>query len=355
MGRRRPAGGGRLDLRPDVVGRALGLHRLGVGGRARHDRRRSFIKRATLRGRRRGLSEVRARGAIGGVERLDKLHARRKPARRLLCQDPGEDLSDRRRKLRVPVLRLVPEDLAQDRRQRRPVERETAGQHPEGDDSEGKLVGAAVDLVSLRLLRRHEVGSAEREPGLRHRGARGELGHSEVGDLHGPVRPDHDVGRLDVSVDDAATVGVVERLRRLTEDAQKHRGGLRDARLEDRLERRALDVLHDDVGVFSHLADVVDRYDSRVGKDPGRLGFPSQAPAQLLQGRIIPNLGHADGFDRNRPPDDGVGRRVDHPHRPSPQLLEDPVPTDLLHSRSCIPHLGALAQPRTLVPAARDA
>ena len=78
--------------------------------------------------------------------------------------------------------------------------------------AEGVDVAAVVDDHALgeRLLGAHVAERAEQVAGHRHAGVLFDAGQAEVGDpeLAGVV--DQEVGRLDVAVEDAVLVGVVE-------------------------------------------------------------------------------------------------------------------------------------------------
>ena len=94
-------------------------------------------------------------------------------------------------------------------------------------------VGAVVDQDALagRLLGAHVAQRAEQVAGLRQAGVGVELGQAEVGDPDVAAAVDQQVGRLDVAVDDAELVGVLQRLGRLRrqpgDGAEEVRGPVR--------------------------------------------------------------------------------------------------------------------------------
>ena len=83
-----------------------------------------------------------------------------------------------------------------------PHEREPACQHLIHDDTGRVKVASGVDLGALGLFRRDIVDGAYGL--LRHGVLTGdEPGDAEIRHLHGPVLQDHDVMRLDITVNDA--------------------------------------------------------------------------------------------------------------------------------------------------------
>ena len=130
-------------------------------------------------------------------------------------------------------------------------------------------VGAVIDRLAARLLRRH-VGDGSHHDALPRaghrghvrlvRGRRSHLGEAEIEDLHVTARSDEDVGGFDVAVDDARGMRGVQRVGDLdptssTVSSLEWTGG------EPILQRRALQILHDDERSPVLLADVVDRAD----------------------------------------------------------------------------------------------
>ena len=153
----------------------------------------------------------------------------------ILDQATLQQRADRRRDVGGECLptRFEADYGAEHVRQILAVECSPAGEHLVQDAAEGPDVAALVRLASFRLLGRHVGGRTEdhapaghRGPGNRRRrgdvGGSGfrvcELGEAEVQDLHRAVRPERDVGRLQVAVDDPLLVRRLERFGNLFRD-----------------------------------------------------------------------------------------------------------------------------------------
>ena len=241
---------------------------------------------------------------------------------RVLGEGAGEDLVVAHRERRVPPSRRrwhVVHHLVDHLRDRPALERRLAGQHLVGHDRERVHVGAAGHGLARDLLRRHVRRRAQDlAGGGHHRGL--DAGHAEVHQLRLPVGLDHDVGGLDVAVDDAGAVSGVHRFRHRGQDAQ---GLLRlDAPLlaDQAVERPALDVLHHQVVV----AEVEDPHDRRVTEPARGLGLAAEA-LQVLVGRVAGQVLGLDRLDRDHAVDARVPGTVHAAHRPVADLVDDLV------------------------------
>ncbi len=102
------------------------------------------------------------------------------------------------------------------------VERSGTTQHLEQNQTHGVQIGAAVDLFTGGLLRRHVTRGSDRDAPAREfeRGTVGQLGDPEVEELRRPVVRDEDVRGFDVTMDDADVVSGGQTFQNLGGQAQ---------------------------------------------------------------------------------------------------------------------------------------
>ena len=169
-----------------------------------------------------------------------------------------------------------------------PVEGHAAGEHlvehhAHGVNVAGHIGGLAAGLLRAEIMHRahHRIAAGEG-------GAVGHAGDAEVRHLDVPVLMDEDILRLDVPVDDAVLMGMLQRREDPDGDLRRH-GGV-DAPLlpDDLLEGLALDVLHHQVAVVPVHAHVQKVDDIVVGHAAGGLRLPLEAADEL---RVLVELG----------------------------------------------------------------
>ena len=165
-------------------------------------------------------------------------------------------------------------------------ERLASGSHLVQDCSEGKQVGACIQLFAARLLRRHvchrshgaagagEVGvhggghRTARRFELRHR-SRGNFGQSKVEDLGLSTLGQKQVRRFQIAMHNARRMRHIKRISNLSGKVHElfNRKGFS---LDAVLQRRAFKALHHDVEPILVFANVVDGAD--VGVIESRCG-----------------------------------------------------------------------------------
>ncbi len=186
-------------------------------------------------------------------------------------------------------------------------------------------------MLAAGLLGRHIVHGAKRGFRVRNRARRrvDQPRDAEIRHLHGSVSVDKDVLRLDVAVNDVVFVGMVERRQNLQRVA--HRLRRRDAPFlaDDVLERRAVDVLHDDIAHVAvdahavHLHDVLMRHfrgGNRLVIEPAH-----KFPVRLKFG--------AQNLQRHLAFFDFIPRAVYHRHAAGSNDAQNAIPAgdDLIH------------------------
>jgi len=140
-------------------------------------------------------------------------------------------------------------------------EGELTGEHFIEDDADGIDVGPAIAALAFDLLGRDVIGGADGggEVGVSEAAGGCVAGYAEVDELDVVVVVDHDVFRLEVAVNDAIGMDVLERIENADGDVDG--ALLRDAAFsEDVAEEAAGDPLHDHVhaGAFLSAEDAHD-------------------------------------------------------------------------------------------------
>jgi hypothetical protein len=175
--------------------------------------------------------------------------------------------------------------------------------------------GTALDLLRCEVLRRTDV-----RPLLREVGGLGGLGDAEVADLHPAVVRQHDVGRLDVPVDQPGRVGDVQGAGDLRGDIRGDPGP-DGAVVQPLAQRLAADQLHDDGLDAVVAAGVVDADDRRVRQPCYRDGLLPEARDERLVGGEV----RMEDLDRDGSPEDLVGAAPDRRHPARRELGVEPV------------------------------
>jgi hypothetical protein len=136
-----------------------------------------------------------------------------------------------------------------------------------------------------------------------------QLGETEVGDFYTPLLVEEHVFRLDVAVNDAFFVRILQRVTDLWHDLERL---LRRefAGLQRLPQIDAVHVLHQEKEVSSRLAEVVDRDDVRVAQLREGAGFTEEP---LGERRILAHF-RRQHFERDRAIESDLPRLVNGPH-----------------------------------------
>ena len=181
-----------------------------------------------------------------------------------------------------------------------------------------------VEILSQDLLGRHVTRRAEREPGggevpvLRNASSQ-----AEVGEHGAAVVVDEDVVRLEVAVDDAGVVGVLEPVANLSQVAPCGRA-IEGAPVEDVSEGALLDEGHGEEDDVAGHDEVVDGED--VGVVEAREG-PGLELEALEEALILFQVGE-EGLEGDLAAEGLLGRAVHDGHSAGAEALVDVVVAD---------------------------
>ncbi len=153
-------------------------------------------------------------------------------------------------------------------------------QHLVEDHPQAVEVAASIHRDAPGLFRAHVVGGPDSHSGMGELGVVGQrLGDAEIRQHRGLIVPEHDVQRLDVTVDDAVLVGVAEG----GGDLFGIENGLRQLDLppDAVLEMPAPQILHGDVIAVDGEAGVIEHDDMGMGQLGVALAFPQKALAKF--------------------------------------------------------------------------
>ena len=187
-------------------------------------------------------------------------------------------------------------------------------------------VGPGVGGVAVRgLLRGDVIGGSERAPQTGHAEVVGLLAE-ETGQAHvenfDHARPvEHQVGRLDVAVDQPGLVGVLQSQGGLADVVGGAEGVHRPSLLDDPVQGAAVDVLHDQEmhpAVPVHVIAADDVGVAELGDGPG-------LAVEAFQGRGLPDPRGGEHLDGHAVAHDPVLAQVDLAHAPGAQRPEDDV------------------------------
>jgi hypothetical protein len=174
--------------------------------------------------------------------------------------------------------------------------RHGAGHGLREHDRERVQVGAAVEGRAGGLLGRRVARRADhRTRRLRPARFRQRPCQAEVGDAHDAVLVEQEVGGLDVAVDEAAGVRVLERGRDLAPDVGRLRRRAAGTGVEEAAQAAPLEQLEDHERDLV-VAPVVDRHDVGVVQGRGDLGLGAEPPEEA------PVVGEAGVEDLHRHP-----------------------------------------------------
>ena len=155
-----------------------------------------------------------------------------------------------------------------------------AGDHFVQGDAERIDIGAGVELLALDLFGRHVVKRADDVAGFGEGAVGGHAGDAEVHQLDAAVGRKHDVGRLDVAMDDAARMGVGEGGEGLVGGVERL-GDRQAADAHEAVEGGAFDELHDHDHLVANALSGAQGGDVGMFETGGDFDFAAEALDQL--------------------------------------------------------------------------
>ena len=194
-------------------------------------------------------------------------------------------------------------------------ERRHAGEHFISHHGEAVNVAAMIGRFAKRLLWRHVLRRPGKKARTCHTRADFEhVGESKIADADSIRAVEEDVGRLDVSMDHAVRVRIVERACDGSQQAHDL-AGVETAVFEERADRPTGEKSHAHPRDSIVDAAGIDRHDVRVlesGNDPG---FPFEP---LRESHVVQELGRQH-FERDCTVEAAVARFVHRCHPASPE------------------------------------
>ncbi len=151
-----------------------------------------------------------------------------------------------------------------------------SGECLEEHDAEAVEVRTSVDLLAHDLFGGEVLCRTQQGSGAGQVGVLSRFGDPEIGHPDPAVLAQHDVGRLDVAMDDAGAVGDGQGLGDLTGHVDHVTGGEPSVFVEDRSQRAAFDSLHHDRFESIGADRVIDRHDRRMLQTGGVDRLPSE-------------------------------------------------------------------------------
>src|SRR5712672_2184292 len=237
------------------------------------------LKRARPPGKIRGRSSVDlARGAAPErIKRCGQSVAGRITVFRFFREAAHNDVVEARRQRRIAAGWLDwigRQDLRTDGGNGAAVKWRHPGQHLVQNDAQGEQVGAGAMRLAHDLLGSQIGGSAHNPPRAGKLG--GKARDTEVAELYLAFFGDHDVGRLDVAVNDAGVVGAAQSGGQIGSPGTSARPG--NGRFGKHLLQSAtVHILHHQVGDAGFFdADVEQVDDGGVGELPDDLRFAQE-------------------------------------------------------------------------------
>ena len=156
-----------------------------------------------------------------------------------------------------------------------------AGEHLIHYNTQRVQVAAVVDSAALGLLGRDVVDRAQRLTGQGILG-RADAGNAKISDLDAAVLEDHNIMGLNVPMDDATVMGMIQRTGDLHGEMQSLPPVEAGLLLKVLLQGDSFDELHDDKVCICRTGHIVNADDVGVGQHGDRLRLRVEATVEFL-------------------------------------------------------------------------
>lgn len=212
-----------------------------------------------------------------------------------------------------------------------------AGDDFVSDNRQRVEIAASINALRRRLLRRNIFWRSHENAGTGQTLTVRRLRDAEVGQQNAPFDIDQDIMRLDVAVNGALRMGVVECISDWRNDADRHCQTERAAFADNRVQRSSANIFHGDVSQTVRFANVVHGDDIRMAEIRNRYRLTFKAP---LEFRVERQMRRHD-LERNGAFERSVECAVYARHTAAPDLFLHQIAAKVLtneagHSCSCI-------------------
>ena len=158
--------------------------------------------------------------------------------------------------------------------------RQTSRQHLIQHHTGGIDVGSGIHTVAARLFGGNIMHAAQRFLRQRISGI-GKAGNTEIGNFYTAIPQDHNVLRLDVAVNNATAMGVVQTADDLRDKMQRFAPVHLTAALHILLQRNAFQQFHYDIFQFPLTGNIINGHNICVGQLRYRLRFIAETAAEI--------------------------------------------------------------------------
>ena len=214
------------------------------------------------------------------------------------------------------------------------VDRRTASPHRVQDAPESIQVDAAIDRLTLQLLRGHVRQGANQHAGLGQSRIGTRPSEPEIGKLHlAAIRHHQDVRGFHIAVNQPAFMRRRQPHRDPHPDVSDRRHRQRTAGIQQLLQVATRQIFHDQVRPIAAILDRVDRHHVTAVHGRGR----SRLGGKPLSSRLVLQPLRGQHFDGYQAIERHIARREHHAHAAPPDFAEQLITVELrAHARKVV-------------------